>query len=167
MTATYTFVARTAFHPNGRGLNWSQSDKELEMKMRAVAAAIVLLTILLTLCAGRAGAQDLSPQGKAASAAYFQCLRRAARTVDDGKSDASTIALGVVGQCRASISVYALATSHGSFEKQTNADGVEQRAVADATAAVVTMRKRNERRLARRAYLVRIWRAATGRKRQQ
>lgn len=134
------------------------------MKMRTAAAAIVLLTFV-TLGAGRAGAQDLSPQGKAAGAAYFQCLRREARAVDDGKSEASTIALGVVSQCRASIGAYALVSSHGSFDVQKNVmDGAEQRAVADATAAVLVIRERNERRRARRAYLARIWHAATGRK---
>lgn len=128
------------------------------MAMRAVTAAIILLTI----GAGRAAAQDLSPQGKAAGAAYVQCLRHGARLADDGTSEPGAIALKVVDLCRASIGEYAAVGSHGSFDIRANPNGMEQRAVADATEAVLMMRKRAERRRARKAYLARIWHAATG-----
>ncbi|WP_445493191.1 hypothetical protein [Rhodopseudomonas sp. RCAM05734] len=113
--------------------------------MRGVVAGLAL-----ALMASGAGAQQgLSPVAQAAAKVYMDCMHATAEKVDDGRSDAGSIAIGVVAFCRVHQRPLAIAMSAGSPEmQQVMQQEIEQRALQTATGFVLAVRtfRRNSAR---------------------
>lgn len=101
-----------------------------------------MIAIGALLMAGVSAAHaQLSPAATEAAKAYQACMKQAAVTLDDGKSDAATIGLGIVSFCSVQRRNFAVTSSHGNFELQTYTQrAIDAKAPADATAWVLAMR---------------------------
>ena len=102
----------------------------------------VMAGLALALVASGAGAQvTLPPAAQAAAKVYYDCMHSAAEKVDDGRSDASSIAMGVVAMCRAHQRPLAIAMSGGNFElQQMTQRDLQQRELSIATGFVLAVR---------------------------
>ena len=76
----------------------------------------LVLAAILPSCASNHGL-TVTPEMAASKAAYIQCLKHAAATFDDGTSDASSVAIGLLSYCedkfRLSVDLY---TANDSLE---------------------------------------------------
>lgn len=104
--------------------------------MRRIAIAVLLMA-----SASGAGAQGLSPEGVDASTKYQACMKAYAAKLDDGRSDAASIGLGVVPMCAVERRNFAVVSSHGSFELQAATQrAMDEKAHALATSYVLVLR---------------------------
>jgi hypothetical protein len=79
---------------------------------------------------------------EAAKASYIQCLNRAAATFDDGISDASSVALGLLPRCeekfRAVVDIWT--AGDGPEAKVIDIDALRSGRLSLATSAVIAHR---------------------------
>ncbi len=72
---------------------------------RSVFACLALGSVLLAGCVSQTTAAPsfVTPEDEAANASrvYYDCIRSSDHQLDDGKSDVSTIALGIEAKCAA------------------------------------------------------------------
>jgi hypothetical protein len=93
-----------------------------------------------------AGAQT-STVDPALAKIYFDCLKREAVLMDDGISDAGTIAVGVANNCAPARNALAVASGRGDLQLQRMMqDTLDAKAQASATSFVLTMRKAKQQR---------------------
>lgn len=99
--------------------------------------------IVLAMAASSAGSQTppLDPAAQVAAKAYYGCLHKGAEQLDDRRSDAASIAQGVVALCRAKERDLAVVMGKGDFQQQQSyQEYLAGKAIESATAFVLAVR---------------------------
>jgi hypothetical protein len=105
-------------------------------------ATLALLGTLLTGCQ-TTGSGELTSEQKRASIAEGDCFRRAAAKLDDGTSDATTVAVGVVSACSPEEQKLesAMSAGHSLYYATSMSAGLQRMGLETATEIVLLHRK--------------------------
>jgi hypothetical protein len=107
---------------------------------------IATLAFLGTLLAGCQTTGELTPEQKAAAIAEGDCFRRAAAALDDGTSDATTVAMGVLSACSSEMQKSETAMSAGhSLNYATNMSAILQRTDLESATEIVLLHRKETR----------------------
>lgn len=98
-------------------------------------------------CATPSSAQDLEAAKRDAGRAYIACLHTAALRLDDGRSEASSIGIGVAGACTGERHAYAMVAGRGVYQLERGMqERLDNEAQDRATAIVLAERARRRAR---------------------